>query len=180
MPTPSVLRALALASFALLPLLSGCSSTGESSSTPAPAAVDSTSSGAGPAIPAGTDYGAGITRATVDDFAAVMTSPEEYRSRPVLVRAEVIDVCKTKGCWLKVKSGDHVARVKFHDYSFFLPKDCEGKTAWIEGVVERRTASVEELKHYAGESGTEDPAAITAPATVVGFVATGVRLTGGK
>lgn len=172
------LRAAApLPALALL-LLAGCAASTESA--PAPTPSTGTPAAATSAIPAGKDFGAGITRATVDDFAAVMTAPENYRSRPVLVRAEVIDVCKAKGCWVKVKAGDHVARVKFHDYSFFLPKDCEGKTAWIEGAVERRTVSVEEQQHYAGESGTEDPAKITVPATVVGFVATGVRLTEGN
>ena len=128
-------------------------------------------------IPAGSDFGAGITRNQVDDYTQILSSPESYLDRPVLVRAEVMDVCKTKGCWIKVTDGTTQARVKFHDYAFFLPKDCEGQVAWIEGRVTKRTIPVDELKHYAAESGTEDPDKIMKPLTQVGFMATGVRLT---
>jgi len=106
-----------------------------------------------------------------------MVAPEAYSDRPILVRAEVLDVCKKKGCWIKVTDGQSEARVKFADYAFFLPKDCEGKIAWIEGSVRRQTVSVEEQRHYAEESGTEDPNSIDAPKALVSFMATGVRLT---
>ena len=128
-------------------------------------------------IPPGDDFGAGVTRKALADFALVIDAPETYSDRPILVRAEVIDVCKAKGCWIKVTDGQSEARVKFADYAFFLPKDCEGKIAWIEGNVRRQTVSVEEQRHYAAESGTEDPNSIDAPKVLVSFMATGVRLT---
>ena len=176
-------RSLLLASTVItLFLASGCGSPSSKGDTPReqptsrPMGVG-TSAAPTQSIPAGIDFGAGVTRSTVDDFTAVYQTPSDFAGRPLLVRAEVMDVCKTKGCWIKVTDGTNQARVKFHDYSFFLPKDCEGKTAWIEGVVTHKVVPVDVLKHYAAESGTENPDDITEPLTQVQFVATGVRLT---
>ena len=142
--------------------------------TSRPAAVPAPASAT---LPPGEDHGAGVTLPRVFDFAHVMMNPENYAGEPILVRAEVMDVCKTKGCWIKITDGTHEARVKFLDYAFFLPKDCEGKVAWIEGTVAKQTIPVDVLKHYAAESGTENPDDITEPLTLVGFLASGVRLT---
>lgn len=175
---------LTITSALVVGLAVGCGSDSKKTGDPdgMPTSRPATSSTAGAEqvhaslrIPAGEDFGAGLTLASLDDFAEVMESPADY-DRPVLIKAEVMDVCKAKGCWVKITDGSHTARVKFKDYGFFLPKDCEGKTVWIEGVVEKKTISVDELRHYAAESGTEDPNDITEPQTQVGFVASGVRL----
>ncbi len=179
-----------IAAIAVFAVLAGCGSQSRKAGNPAeptsrPANQTTDRAGApGPEkslavirIPAGPEFGAGITLDHVDEFQKVMTSPLSFASRPVLVRAEVIDVCKNKGCWMMVTDGAREARVRFHEYSFFVPKDCEGKTAWIEGVVVEQTVSVEDLRHYAAESGAVDPADITKSEKVVGFMATGVRLT---
>ncbi len=162
-------------------LLAGCGSPSQKSedSNSATSRPRETAQSGDPStkIPLGTEFGAGVTRDAVEDFSAVFANPSDYAGRPLLVRAEVMDVCKSKGCWIKVTDGTNEARVRFHDYSFFLPKDCEGKTAWIEGQVTHKTVSVADQKHYAAESGTENPDDITKPLVQVQFMATGVRLT---
>ena len=49
-------------------------------------------------------------------------------------RGTVTEVCKAKGCWMKValENGEETM-VKFKDYGFFVPKDMAGKEVVING-----------------------------------------------
>jgi hypothetical protein len=69
-------------------------------------------------------------------------------------------------------------RVKFKDYGFFVPKDCAGKTAIMEGRAFFRTVSVDELKHYAEDAGKskEEIEKIKEPQKALAFEAEGVIL----
>ena len=96
---------------------------------------------------------------------------------PAKVEGTVEDVCKMKGCWIKVKTGDgQVMRVSFKDYGFFVPKDIVGKTVVIEGTAETTTTPVSELRHYAEDAGKskEEIEKITEPEKALTFVADGV------
>ena len=75
--------------------------------------------------------------------------------------------------------GDKEMRVTFKDYGFFVPKDCAGKTAVIQGKAYLDTTSVEDLRHYAMDGGmTEEEATAkyTEPEVAISFEATGVAL----
>jgi hypothetical protein len=98
-------------------------------------------------------------------------------SIPVKVEGTVESVCKMKGCWMKVNTGDgQTMRVMFKDYAFFVPKDIEGKTVVIEGVAETTTTSVDKLRHYAKDGGKskEEIEKITEPEKAITFMADGV------
>jgi hypothetical protein len=98
-------------------------------------------------------------------------------SIPVKVEGTVESVCKMKGCWMKVNTGDgQTMRVMFKDYAFFVPKDIEGKTVVIEGVAETTTTSVDKLRHYAEDGGKskEEIEKITEPEKAITFMADGV------
>jgi hypothetical protein len=155
-------------------------------------------------LPAGQDYGAGITLADLSDFEDVLSQPEKYAGSPVLIRGRISDVCQRKGCWTVLSQGEEQVRVRFLDYAFFLPKDCSGKQAYVEGIVAVETLSVKMARHYASESqqeasesqqeasesqqeasesqqdasdsSSDDPSAIHGPRQVVGFTASGVRI----
>ena len=148
-------------------------------------------------LPAGQDYGAGITLADLSDFEDVLSQPEKYAGSPVLIRGRISDVCQRKGCWTVLRQGEEQVRVRFLDYAFFLPKDCSGKEAYVEGIVAVETLSEKMARHYASESRqeasesqqkasesqpeasdsrSEDPASIHGPRQVVGFTASGVRI----
>lgn len=86
--------------------------------------------------------------------------------------------CQMKGCWMTMKlaNGEDM-RVRFRDYGFFVPKDCAGKVAIIEGNAYRDTTSVDDLRHYAvdgGMSEEEAAATYTKPEVAIAFEATGV------
>ncbi|MFD2574428.1 DUF4920 domain-containing protein [Spirosoma soli] len=96
---------------------------------------------------------------------------------PAKVEGTVEDVCKMKGCWMKVKTADgQTMRVTFKDYGFFVPKDIVGKTVVVEGTAETTTTPVDELRHYAEDAGKskEEIAKITEPEKALTFVADGV------
>jgi len=127
-------------------------------------------------IPEGSEFGAGLTLDRVSDLRDVVKHPDRYSEGPLLLEGRISDVCQKKGCWTILSRGDRSIRVRFKDYGFFLPTDCSGKQAYVEGVVKVETLSEKHARHYAGESRDGDPAAIHGPQREVGFVATGVRL----
>ncbi|QMW04352.1 DUF4920 domain-containing protein [Spirosoma foliorum] len=107
-------------------------------------------------------------------LAAKMTDKTEM---PAKVEGTVESVCKVKGCWMKVKTGDgQTMRVTFKDYGFFVPKDIVGKTVVVEGLAETSTTPVADLRHYAHDAGKskEEIEKITEPEKALTFVADGV------
>jgi hypothetical protein len=140
------------------------------------AATGAAGAGDVPGVPAGEDFGAGITLTEISDFGDVVSDPAKYADTPVLVRGTISDVCQKKGCWLVLSEGDQHVRIRFADYAFFVPKDSRGKQAYVEGRVKAETLTEEEAHHYAAESIDGDPSSIGGPQEVVSFTATGVRI----
>lgn len=94
-------------------------------------------------------------------------------------RATVTDVCKAKGCWMKLKLQDgQEAMVRFKDYGFFVPKDIEGREVIVNGQAFVEEMSVEDQKHYAKDGGQSEVeiAKITTPKKTYGFEAAGVLM----
>ena len=85
-----------------------------------------------------------------------------------------MDVCKERGCWIKVASDKEFESIRFKvdDGVIVFPLDAKGKTARAEGVVSVKTFSKEDLikqgEEQAQEEGTKfDPSTVTGPKTVV-------------
>ncbi|MEP0211830.1 MAG: DUF4920 domain-containing protein [Cellulophaga sp.] len=94
-------------------------------------------------------------------------------------KGKVLDVCQSKGCWMKLDLGDgEQAMVKFKDYGFFMPKDITGKEVVINGKAFIEQMSVDEQQHYAEDGGAtkEEIAQITEPKKTYRFEADGVLL----
>jgi len=98
-----------------------------------------------------------------------------------MVMGTVESVCKKKGCWMNLVSKneeDNELFVKFKDYGFFMPLDCEGAEVVMNGKAFKEITTVEELQHYAEDEGKskEEIAAITEPIEEYKFVADGVLM----
>jgi len=132
----------------------------------------------GEAIPGGKDFGAGITLAQPIALADVLGEPEGYEAKPILLHGRISEVCQHKGCWTILQDGKASVRVRFRDYGFFLPADCIGNEAFIQGTVKVQILSEAQARHYESETRDGDPARIQGPQREVGFVASGVRLVG--
>jgi hypothetical protein len=97
----------------------------------------------------------------------------------IVISGKINNCCQKKGCWMKVDLGNEKeVFVKFKDYGFFMPLDCGGSTAVMQGKAYADTISVDELKHYAEDAGKseEEIAAITEPEVKYSFMASGVIL----
>lgn len=117
-----------------------------------------------------------------------ISSEEMYKKYENLLVGDTIDVkfstkinevCKKKGCWVKVPlANNKESFVKFKDYAFFLPMDADGSTVVLNGKAFKAETSIEELQHYAKDAGksAEDIAKITEPKTTYSFIADGVLL----
>ncbi|WP_109298887.1 DUF4920 domain-containing protein [Aquimarina sp. AU474] len=91
----------------------------------------------------------------------------------------VNNVCKAKGCWMKVAlDTDKETMVKFKNYGFFVPKDIENDTVIVEGKAFVSEMSVEDQRHFASDAGKtkEEIAAITTPKKTYSFIAEGVLI----
>lgn len=89
------------------------------------------------------------------------------------------EVCKKKGCWMKLDLGnDQESMVRFKDYGFFVPLDADSKEVVVNGKAFVTKVPIEELQHYAKDSGKseEEIAAIVEPELSYAFEADGVLL----
>ena len=141
---------------------------------PARAAEGATTAAA--SIPPGRDFGATLTLAELSQLEDVVAHPEKYADRDVLLRGRISDVCQKRGCWVVLSEGDAHVRIGFKDYGFFVPKDCSGSQAYVEGRVQVKTLSEEEARHYESESRDGDPSKVHGEQRVVSFTASGLRL----
>jgi hypothetical protein len=97
----------------------------------------------------------------------------------VKFKTSIDEVCKKKGCWMKLNLGnDEAAFVKFKDYGFFVPLNADGSEVIVNGVAFVDVVSVNELKHYAKDAGKSQAEinAITKPEITYSFTATGVYI----
>ncbi|MEO1012549.1 MAG: DUF4920 domain-containing protein [Bacteroidota bacterium] len=100
-------------------------------------------------------------------------------SIPAKFSGTVIDVCRVKGCWMKLELTDgKETMVRFKDYGFFVPRDITGKKVTVQGTAFVEEMSVERQRHYALDEGAseEEVAKIKAPLKTYGFEAVGVLL----
>ena len=122
-------------------------------------------------------HGKKITEAGAIPATQLATKMTDKTEMPAKVEGTVESVCKVKGCWMKVKTGDgQTMRVTFKDYGFFVPKDIVGKTVVVEGTAETSTTPVADLRHYAEDAGKSkaEIEKITEPEKALTFVADGV------
>ena len=93
--------------------------------------------------------------------------------------SNINEVCKTKGCWMKLDLGDDKeSMVRFKDYGFFVPLDADHKDVIVNGKAYVTKIKVDELKHYAKDGGKTEGeiAAITEPEFTYAFEADGVLM----
>ncbi|WP_113660823.1 DUF4920 domain-containing protein [Pedobacter nanyangensis] len=125
----------------------------------------------------GQAFGEGVKKGNIIPATQVDAKLGKETKADMKVEGEVVTVCKKKGCFMTVKISDKETMfVKFKDYGFFMPKDLPaGTKVVIDGFAERKTTSVEDLKHYAEDAkkSPEEIAKITQPKKEIVFEAKG-------
>jgi hypothetical protein len=117
--------------------------------------------------------GAAFTMQKSMSLDEVAKTPDAYAGKPVQVAGTVSAVCKAKGCWMTLKGDQATARITFKDYAFFVPTDCEGRKATVEGTLEVKKLSPEERKHFADDAKVD---VSKIPESELRLVASGVEL----
>jgi len=104
---------------------------------------------------------------------------QEGDTAVVKFEAPIKAVCKSKGCWMQLDTGEEEVFVKFKDYGFFVPTDASGE-AVVQGKAYLEEVSVKELQHMAKDGGKTEAeiAAITEPKRELRFMADGVLIKG--
>lgn len=115
-----------------------------------------------------------------NDMATKYANLKEGDTIAVKFTSSINEVCKVKGCWMKLDLGKTTedAMVRFKDYGFFMPIDSDNKQVIVKGRAYVAITPVDELKHYAEDAGKskEEIAKITAPKKTLAFEADGVLL----
>jgi hypothetical protein len=124
----------------------------------------------------GVTYGAGATETGAIAVADLEKNMKDAKFEGK-VAGKVVDVCREKGCWMKLEKEDgQTMMVKFKDYAFFMPKDIVGKEVVVDGEATVKEVSVKQQRHYAKDAGKpeEEIKKITAPKKELQFIAKGV------
>lgn len=117
--------------------------------------------------------GSEITLNEKTKISDILTNPDSYLDKTVLVEGEVLDVCPMMGCWIELKSdaNDGKIKVKVKDGEIVFPMEAIGSTAIVEGKVYKieltQEEAVEHFQHVAEEKAEEfNPLTITGPMTI--------------
>lgn len=91
-------------------------------------------------------------------LASVLEKADDFADKTVKVTGTVDKVCAKKGCWMVMKpdgEGKETVRITMKGYSFFVPLDCQGKKAVVEGVFSFKEVDEATRKHLAEDEGRE-------------------------
>jgi hypothetical protein len=115
---------------------------------------------------------------TTKDLATSFSTMKKTDTLFAKVKGTIKEVCSKKGCWMTLDiGGEKEMMVRFKDYGFFMPLDAKGEVI-INGLATISETSVEDLKHYAEDSGASELEieAIVTPQLTYSFEANGVLL----
>lgn len=122
-------------------------------------------------------YGGDFTLKGFVDFQRLVANPKAYEGKTLKVESPIKSVCKKKGCWMVISDGkdDHNIRIRMKDYGFFVPKNCDGQTAVVEGVFAIKVLSEATVKHYEEDAG-KDPAKVSGERIEMSMTATAIDI----
>ena len=118
-------------------------------------------------------FGAEITLKEKVKVSEILSKPEEFLGKKVLVEGDVLDVCTEAGCWMDI-AGDvpnQKIKIKVKDGDIVFPVEAKGSSALVEGLVYSIELDEEEakeyFKHMAEDAGKEfDSTLVTGPMTI--------------
>ncbi|MEN8233169.1 MAG: DUF4920 domain-containing protein [Thermodesulfobacteriota bacterium] len=129
-------------------------------------------------------YGEKLTLSEVTKISEILTEPEQFVGKKVLVKGMVVDVCAKRGCWMYLASDKPFEKIqiKVLDGEIVFPMSARGKEALVEGEIEALKFSKEDaiawLQHKAEEKGESfDPESVTSGMTVYRIKALGAEIT---
>ncbi len=130
-------------------------------------------------------FGKEITLKEMTKISSIVANPEKFDGKRVLVQGPIVDVCKERGCWIKIGSDKEFESIRFkvEDGVIIFPLDIKGKNTVAEGIVSVKNYSVEELiksgeEHAKKEGTTFDASSVKEPKIVLQIKGEGARVEG--
>lgn len=90
---------------------------------------------------------------SLQSLADVMVKAPEFVDQEVQIETTVKQVCQKKGCFLVAQDGQHVVRVSFKDYEFFVPTNITGRTVTLHGVLKSHELTQAQAEHFSKDAG---------------------------
>ena len=100
-------------------------------------------------------YGKAPTVKEPTPISMVKAEPVKFKDQVVLLTGTIVDVCKHRGCWVEIESGDSSRIIcKSLDETILFPKDVLGRTIQLQGKVmyDAKAPGVVTEKHEGGEA----------------------------
>jgi hypothetical protein len=88
-------------------------------------------------------------------MASLVSDSSSFLAEPFQVEARIAKVCQKKGCFFIAQQQQHVLRVSFRDYGFFIPTDSSGKSVIIAGQLVQKEISPEQAAHFKADLKSE-------------------------
>ncbi len=131
----------------------------------------------------GEKYGKGLSLTDTTLISEILSKPDQFVGKTLMVKGRIVDVCEKRGCWIAL-AGDkphQTLRIKVRDGEIVFPLEAKGKMAVAEGVFQKFELSKEQVikqkKHHAEEHGESfDPATVTGPETYYQIKGSGARI----
>ena len=82
--------------------------------------------------------------------------PEDHLNKPFHLKTRIAKVCQRKGCFFIAQQNEHVLRVSFRDYGFFIPTDSSDKMVEIAGELVEKELSPEQAAHLQSDLGDDE------------------------
>jgi hypothetical protein len=73
---------------------------------------------------------------------------KEYVGKSFQLETKISKVCQKKGCFFIAQQNEHIIRVSFKDYSFFVPTDSSGKTVILAGQLIQKEMTQKQAEHF--------------------------------
>jgi len=128
-------------------------------------------------------YGKEISLKEKTTISKILSQPEDFIGKTVLVEGEILDVCAMAGCWMELKSDaeNQKVKIKVKDGDIVFPVEAKGKSALVEGTVYKieltKEEAIEYYEHVAAEQGTEfDTETVTGPITLYQIKGIGAQI----
>lgn len=130
-------------------------------------------------------FGSGLSLQKTTLLSEVLSNPAPYVGKRVQLKGMIVDVCQSRGCWIYL-AGDkqfEKIRVKVTDGEIVFPMEARGRTATVEGIVQKFELSRDDIiakeKHYAEEQGRKfDPNSIKSGETIYQLRGLGAEVEG--
>lgn len=91
-------------------------------------------------------------------MAKLATDSGSHLDKPFQTKARIAKVCQKKGCFFIAQQEQHILRVSFRDYGFFIPTDSSGKTVILAGELVKKDLSPEQAAHFKSDLNSDSEA----------------------